>query len=221
MTRVSQEQFYRIEHARSSWRVGQELEFGDLQNEFSTNWSAEDTWIKNPHNSEGLSVNSQLGEIYNSIIKEENKHRTLGELRALPYVLQQTLKSLDDALIANRELVFELVRRDLFSTRPSRMTCLYLIPDDPNCIAFWWRKLTTQGESARKLFLVNASGETHRVSQKSLVPLQTCSTNEWQRRAKEYWQDAFDDSTDDELLFEGMIKVVREVPPSEFELVSR
>jgi hypothetical protein len=164
------------------------------------------------------SVNAALGSIYDAVISDTYRTRTLAELPNLRPTLKKLIDGLDNSLLANREFAFEIVRREQFPTRPSRMSCIFLIPDDAASVRFWWQQLQTQGKKGkRQLFRVKAEGPPHhRVSQDLLMPLQTCAIDEWTSRAHRYWADQPDVCERDEVLLVGKVTVEEKLDPHKF-----
>jgi Protein of unknown function (DUF2441) len=210
--------FYRIELESTSWCPGQNLQFGHRENVFTRNWRSQEAKPPDPRTCSGEFINLQLMDFYNAVIKPENQSKTLADLPAVTNVLREALEGFNYALLANREFAFELVRRERFPDRPSRMHCIFLVPDSTESVKFWWEELKSQGKSKRRLFRVAGYGTVHRVNQKLLNPLRTCSIREWEAYANAYWSDQASTSVQDEFLFAGNIEILSEINLDEFGL---
>jgi hypothetical protein len=208
--------FYRIEHESTVWQPGQDFKCGETDNEFTRNWKSQCTRILHGDPPKPTAVDEVLVSIYNSLGKA-NGANTLPEWKTLQPTLLKVFHSLAEPILANRELTFELVRRDSFSHLPSRMSCLFLIPDREDGVRFWWKKLKTQGPGRSRLFRVKAEGEYHRGNSSILMPLQTHAIDEWTAKAKRYWVGDPDECEQDEVLFVGDVRVEEELDPNDFE----
>ncbi len=100
----------------------------------------------------------------------------------------------------------------MYTALPSRMSCIWLIPEDPRAVRFW---LDSMRGDYKRVFRVNATGELHRATQQ-IVMGDTISMGEWRKRATDYWNGARTESHDDELILSGDIEVLEEMPATEF-----
>ena len=219
-TSVAELKCCRIQHENAPWTVNNVLSCGKQRNEFTFNWRRESTRQRHPSTGEELPANIALAAIYNTAIQPEFANTPLRELPVLLLGLKITLKAIDDALTAVREMTFEEIRRQQFSALPSRYTCIFLIPDDEESVRFWWNDLRTQGEGKRRIYEVSATGIAHRASQTLLGQLETRSVEEWEKMAVGYWSNQ-PQATDDEILFEGELRIIREVTPSSFSITDK
>ena len=213
---VNQNVFYRIEHASTKWEAGNVVEVGCQDNPFTINWKNEETRISRPDSVPEKWVNLELERLYKAVIGPNYDKRRLELLDGLPNALARILKAINDSVLASRELAFEIVRRNHFSELPSRMQCMFLIPDDIDCIKYWWNELKTQGGGNRRLFRVTLSGTIHRASAGQLIPLRTCSFNSWCELARNYWEPKSSYSADCEVLAYGTVTFLKELAPLDF-----
>ena len=122
--------------------------------------------------------------------------------------LGEATKCLNHYLCLVREFVFEDVRRDSFSMLPSRYRCTWLIPKKPDCVQYWLQALDA---GKAKIFELEVTGKIHVASQRYLH-LGTYSLNTWRQHAFKYWAGIREVETkEDEVLFEGFVKVTREL----------
>ncbi len=210
---VSETNFYRIENASTDWEEGSVVEVGNQENPFTINWKNEESKISRPDLGREKWVNQELESVYRAVISPKNSKKRLEELVALPSALAKILKALNDSILASRELAFELVRKSDFSELPSRMECMFLIPDEIACIKYWWNELKTQGGGNRKLYRVSLAGRFHKASAGQLVPLRTCAINEWHDLARRYWEPQNACTPDTEVLACGTVTFLERLDP--------
>ncbi|MBC3759861.1 DUF2441 domain-containing protein [Hyunsoonleella sp. SJ7] len=106
----------------------------------------------------------------------------------------------------SREQLFEEVRQEFFPNYPSRIKCLWIIPDDQTAVDYWWNALGQKG----KIFEINVSGKVHQASQQYLN-LSTNSFDFIREQAFKYWTAKTGiNKVEDECLFEGFVNVVAE-----------
>ena len=114
-----------------------------------------------------------------------------------------------------REFVFEEVRASSFPMLPSRYRCIWLIAQMPEAVRYWWKQMDAR---PKKLFEVQVTGKIHEASQRYLR-VGTYSLNYWKGLAFKYWAGAREaESYEDEVLFEGFVKITREISPQEYGL---
>ena len=208
---VSDKVFYRIEHCETEWRDGSIATVGKEENPFTMNWKNEEAKIKRPDSLTETWVNLELESVNNAVVNPAFGEKRLEELVALPHVLAKIHKAINDSILASRELAFESVRKNYFSDLPSRMQCMFLIPEDNECIQYWWKELKTQGQCKRRLFRVSLSGTFHQASAGQLIPLRTCSINSWYEHAKRYWEAQNSLTYDSEVLAYGTVTFLEEL----------
>lgn len=213
---VSDKVFYRIEHSKTAWRNGSVATIGKVENPFTVNWKNEEAKMKRPGSLTETWVNLELESVYKAVISPANRQKRLEELVALPHALEKIQKAINYSILASRELAFEIVRKNHFSELPSRMQCMFLIPDDIACMKYWWNVLKTQGVGSRRLFRVTLSGTIHRASAGQLIPLRTCSFNGWCELAKNYWAPKSSYSYDCEVLAYGTVTLLKELAPLDY-----
>lgn len=103
-----------------------------------------------------------------------------------------------------RELIWESVRKSEFSHLPSRMTCVWLIPDKDSLI-YWKKEL--DGSFKSKLLKVETQGRYH-LADSTLLNDESEPYSKMIERARKYWSGEISDKTKAELLFEGVMTVV-------------
>lgn len=109
-----------------------------------------------------------------------------------------------------REQIFEEVRKESFPDYPSRYRCIWVLPDDKECLKYWYDKLVYDSKKYR-IFRVNLTGKIHRASE-IYLRLKTYSLNEWRMLAFKYWSGLNEGlKEEEEILFEGLVKVLEEI----------
>ena len=211
---IENQKFFHIhKHNSPKWFEGARLGFGLEPNNAWRAFEAARRGITNPKSNEIYTVDMVALKALEFYRKQKPKDPRLSFYHYDPVVsLAETLDSLFLATRMVRELIFEDVRRQMYTALPSRMSCIWLIPEDPRAVRFW---LDSMRGDYKRVFRVNATGELHRATQQ-IVMGDTISMNEWRKRATDYWNGARAESHDDELLLSGDIEVLEEVPATEF-----
>lgn len=211
---IENTKFFHIhKHNSPKWFEGARLSFGLEPNNSWRAFEMARRGITNPKSNEVYTVDLVALRALEFYRKQKPKDARLGFYHHDPVVtLAETLDSLFLATRMVRELIFEDVRRQLYTALPSRTSCIWLIPEDPRSVRFW---LDNMRGDYKKVYRVNATGEMHRATQQ-IVMGDTISMNEWRKRAMDYWNGAKSESHDDEVLLSGDIEVLEEVPGTEF-----
>ena len=205
--------FHIHKHNSPKWFEGARLSFGQEPNNAWRAFEVARRGITNPKNNEVYTVDMVALRALEFYRKQKAKDPKLAFYHFDPVVtLAETLDSLFLATRMVRELIFEDVRRQMFTALPSRMSCIWLIPEDPRSVRFW---LDNMRGDFKKVYRVNATGEMHRATQQ-IVMGDTISMSEWRKRAVDYWSGAGSESHDDEILLNGDIEVLEEMPATEF-----
>ena len=219
MPSISKQKFLRIQASHDPWRVGLKRSFGSNLNEMTKNWRRSSNASRNPQTNTTRYANEYLVNVMNSLDLSLKKNQRHADVAGMLNCLKVQHNAISDALIALREIIFEQVRREHFVDLPSRQTCLYLCPDRPECICYWWKELTTQGhDPGKKTFEVEAEGDTF-VAPAEMLVLQSMSVDEWEALAHRYWSPHEAGSASDEILFVGEIEIVAERFKSEFGFI--
>ena len=211
---IENQKFFHIhKHNSPKWFEGARMGFGLEPNNAWRAFEAARRGITNPKSNEIYTVDMVALRALEFYRKQKPKDPRLSFYHYDPVVtLAETLDSLFLATRMVRELIFEDVRRQLYTALPSRMSCVWLVPEDPRAVRFW---LDNMRGDYKRVFRVNATGELHRATQQ-IVMGDTISMGEWRKRAVEYWNGAKAESYDDELILSGDIEVLEEVPTTDF-----
>lgn len=211
---IENQKFFHIhKHNSPKWFEGARMGFGLEPNNAWRAFEAARRGITNPKSNEIYTVDMVALRALEFYRKQKPKDPRLSFYHYDPVVtLAETLDSLFLATRMVRELIFEEVRRQLYTALPSRMSCVWLVPEDPRAVRFW---LDNMRGDYKRVFRVNATGELHRATQQ-IVMGDTISMGEWRKRAVEYWNGAKAESHDDELILSGDIEVLEEVPTTDF-----
>lgn len=216
MSVVQEQVFYHINRAGdTAWKPGARFFFGNNPNNFVAMFDLLAHTVTDPATGVEYPMNVVAEEVMNVMTHGKAKARELeGFYHYNPVqTLYETNRALNHALRLIREFVFEEVRRQTFPEHPSRYRCIWLIPGEEGAVSYWWNVL--RSERAR-LFQIRATGKLHRASQKHLT-LGTFSLDEWKQNAFKYWAGVIlPDTIEDEVLFEGFIRVERELDPATF-----
>lgn len=106
-----------------------------------------------------------------------------------------------------RELIFEQVRQEIFTEKPSRLRCIWLIPHDEPLLAAW--RATINGSF--HAFEVEADGQFHIGASCYLKPV-CFSGDQLRDHARRYWSEPVDvQAQQAEILCVGEIKILREI----------
>ncbi len=218
MPSAIEQRFLRIQASHDPWSVGLRRSYGADFNNFTINWRASSHIEPHPQTTRRLYSNELLVDFQHQLVKANKQPDECVRILTVLTYLDGPLKAMHDTLLAVRELVFEDVRRKEFSDLPSRHTCLYLCPDRPECVRYWWHAIATQGpDPHRKIFEVEATGNTFLAP--NIVTLQTMSVEEWESLARRYWSPHAAGSVSDEILFDGNMEVIAERGILEFGIV--
>lgn len=119
-------------------------------------------------------------------------------------IIEEALSIIKEQCIFTRETIFEEVRSNYFPELPSRKTCIWVCKKE--ALHYWWSALHGQ----KKIFKLELTGVLHKADEKHLV-CDTLSHNEIRANAFNYWTGSDGSNpTEEELLFEGVIKVLDE-----------
>ncbi|MFZ5968398.1 MAG: DUF2441 domain-containing protein [Bacillota bacterium] len=119
-------------------------------------------------------------------------------------MLKIALQIVKEQSIYIRETIFEEVRMNYFPQLPSRKTCIWVC--EKESIPYWWNIIGGQ----KKIFKLQLTGVLHKADQKYLIN-DTLPHNEIRAHAFNYWTGADgSNSIEEELLFEGIIKIIDE-----------
>lgn len=121
--------------------------------------------------------------------------------------LKETIDNLHDAITINRELIFESIRKEFYPELPSRQKCIWLIPNNEESLKFWEDIIEKKHQ---RIFKVTVDGNIHRTAQKWLIG-GTFSIIKWNELAHSYWKGEDNGNFNDEILFEGKIKIIEEI----------
>jgi len=211
---IENQKFYHIhKHNSQKWFEGAAFSFGQEPNNSWRTFEMARRGITNPQTNDVYTVDLVAFRALAVYRKTGKKDPRMSFYHYDPIkTLAETLDSLFLATRMVRELILEDVRQQMYANLPSRSTCIWLIPEREKAVRFW---LDNMRSDTKKVFRVNATGELHRASQQPVIG-DTISMNEWRKRALDYWNGADTESYDDELILNGDIEILEEVPLSEF-----
>ncbi|MEO9484388.1 MAG: DUF2441 domain-containing protein [Ekhidna sp.] len=202
------ETFLHLNNTNSNWKEGDEIFIGKGYNNFWRTYLERDESF----NIQGEELNAF--KVLNAAFEEYSKiHPPPKKMDSYHFqpidTLRESIECLRNAITINRELIFESVRKDIYPHLPSRQKCIWLIPEVQESLRFWMSVLN-RGERKRLFRLELLEGKFHRAAQEWLVG-GTYSINKWNQLAKNYWEGERSGNIEDEVLYEGMIRIVEEV----------
>ncbi len=186
---------------KDRWQTGQRFATGDTCNRL---WSRiRDTDHIHRHAENGIAVDKMIRHAIDVYKGRSPKTHT-----AYHYDLSRTLEEASDVLlhtlISVRELVFENVRRDHFRQSPSRVHCIWLIPNMQGCLRAW-----AKAHSGRDfdVLRVRIRGRIQYANAR-YTEGGTISLKSWEILAQRYWSGERVGEPSTEMLFEGELEVL-------------
>ncbi len=203
--------YYHInKNEQCSWKVGDEFELGSAENHF---------WSSFAEAGDSIDLNGSVYDVhliaktaFNAYVKNEPVPVQMKGYHFNPLrTLQETLDSLGNSLKICRELSFEAIRREFYPELPSRLRCIWLIPDNNASLEFWRNVLPNGHQRIFKVAIPESRAvKIHRAAQKWLIG-GTFSLKRWNELAHSYWKGEDSGAGDDEVLFEGKFKIIEEI----------
>lgn len=198
--------YLHISNSNCEWKIGNEIHIGLEDNYY---------WRSFVDNGESIELQGEKYDVY-KITRAAFEAYTGGHQPPLKMngyhfkplnTLKEAIDSLGNTIKLNRELVFESIRKEFYPELPSRQKCIWLIPDNEKSLEFW---KNTVYNRHRRIFKVTVDGNVHRAAHKWLIG-GTFSINEWNKLAHSYWKSEDSGRIDDEILFEGKIRIIKAV----------
>jgi len=137
---------------------------------------------------ENVGARSWIRRVRNGSIIPDNLPQTAAEI-------------VEHFYLFGRELVMELVRREVAPTAPSRQKCLWLT--ESHAGAEYWLNRIGSG----RIVELRASGEIHRADA-SLLMGEADAFSQISERARSYWRGDLTERREIEVLFTGRLEVV-------------
>ena len=175
----------------TNWKVGDEIIAGENENQF---------WHKCKTFSPEVKVNEQTMALFEMFYQYKSFDVTEENINFLYYNLKWISK---EAAFYMREQVFEDVRKDKFSSLPSRQKCLWLT-DDEN-LDYW----KTMSEERSNILTLELNGDIF-CGDANWLTANTLSSVEYEQRALHYWNGEFSNTPRKEYLFCGQA-IVKEI----------
>lgn len=204
---VNGEEFYHIQRSNLPipWEIGQQIEVGKEYNYFYEYFFDHRMGVKNSAG-DFISLNYLLEKI---IATHEGKEDPDSDIeRIYGYDL---LKSLKDASVAIkeytmllREIISEQVRVEKFSNLPSRLKCIWVLPN-LDSVRYW--KPIIEG----RILKLSLTGQILKTDA-AFLKNDTFSLNEFKKQAEFYWAGIKQEGSNaEEILFSGTIVVLEEI----------
>ena len=188
------------------WKKGDEIFFGKEDNFFWKSYEEEEESVT--LNNEKIEIFSIANNALNTYLRKQPPPLKMKEYHFNPLTtLQETVDSLRNSITTCRELIFESIRKEFYPELPSRQKCIWLIQDNKESLEFWKKTIRSEHQ---KIFRVSIEGNIHRASHKWLIR-GTYSLNKWYELAHNYWKGKDSGEIDDEILYEGKIKIIEEI----------
>ena len=193
------------------WKVGDTFFFGNIYNNFFSSFD------KNPigfraQNQKFYYVRNftqHLIDVLKGSVKKEPEIA-----KTFEYAPLNNLEFLQVAFnryyIIVRELIYEEVRLKHFPNCPSRMRCIWVIPKDKEALIYW-NKI-----KKGRIFVLRLTGKILRTNERYLIK-DTLSLKQYREQAFMYWAGIKGQSEKDEILFEGYVKVIKEISIDDVE----
>jgi|SRR5882724_10752993 len=189
-----------------NWKIGDEIDLGKGNNYYWQSLAELGDFIE--INGEKFDVDLIAKTAFESYIGKTPAPVKMKGYHFNPLkTLRETIDSLGNALKICREFAFESIRKEFYTELPSRRQCIWLIPDNEKALEFWQNTIHNKDQ---RIFKVTVDGKIHRAAQKWLIG-GTFSANKWNILAHSYWKGEDSGSIEDEILFEGKIKIIEEV----------
>lgn len=200
--------YFHISNTNCNWTVGDEIQIGKEDNNYWTSFMEKNEMIElQEEKHDAYKVVNAAFEHYAGIRPAPQK--MIDYHFNILQSLKETLECLGNTIKINREIIFESVRKEFHPKLPSRKTCIWLIPDKQSALDFWI-DILYKGKG-QKIFQVEImDGLLHRASQDWLIG-GTFSINEWINLAHNYWKGLKSGKKEDEVLYEGAMKIVKEI----------
>ena len=188
------------------WKAGDEIHFGLKHNNMWRSFLEKGANIK--LNGEKRPADQVIKYALNAYWKNQPVPE---QMKGYHFNHVGTLKEATDCLGESiriiRELIFESIRTEFYPELPSRHNCIWLCPDDKQSLQFW--KDLVHGNNKR-IFRVETKGIVHRAANKWLIT-GTIPLNEINSLAHNYWKGKDAGSFEDEILFTGKMKIIKEL----------
>lgn len=189
-----------------SWKAGDEFHFGNEHNNFWRSFLNKGAYIN--LNGDKRPADQVVKYALNAYSKNEPVPEQMRAYHFRPvFTLKEATDCLGQSMTIIRELIFETVRKEFYPGLPSRHNCIWLTLDSNESLLFW--KNVVYGRTKR-IFRVQTEGVIHRAANKWLVT-GTIPLNEIYALAHSYWKGTDAGHFDDEILFEGKLKIIEEL----------
>lgn len=192
----------------AGFKVGKSYNFGSQQNFFARDLFGVDVLVP---------VAGTSGLPVDLLIRDHLDPTGLGHYKRIRSktltpdetgLLKSALSVLNHQAMLLRELIFEQVRDESFSDRPSRLKGIWLIPHDEELLAAW---CATAPHGQFRAFEVEATGRFHHGASRWLKP-ECISATSLRKNAHNHWSESIINPTEQiEILCEGEIRVIREI----------
>lgn len=210
MRTLNKEIFYHVSRG-GQWEVGKQYFVGDIENYYTQRLMSASFLLPVSQEKPPLPINF-AGRAMVEFLQTGQQPAPLQSV--YHFQSNQTVKELYDMgqtyLHVLREQLFEEVRREHFSEKPSRQKGMWVIPNNKEALGFWLPHLKVDNARILKMEL---SGKVHRGMQGTLE-LVSYPANEIKKIAYDYWTNSAPEHASDEYLFEGNFQVLEDISPS-------
>lgn len=188
---------HRIGSWSDIWKVGSTIFWGQKETNNFNRWYDTNILVYNFNDKTGtFSAKAALEKFLS--LSSDHKQINCNQIVEFAY------KVIDEQGIYTRETLFEEVRNNYFPQLPSRKTCIWVC--EKEAIPYWWSKI----QNDKKIFQLEVTGTLHKADQKHLTN-DALKHNDIRTNAFNYWTGSDGSKPiEEELLFEGTIKVLKE-----------
>lgn len=188
---------HRIGSWSDRWKVGSTIFWGQKETNNFNRWYDDTFFAKDFDDGDGkLFAKTALNKFLS--LPDAYKQKNYDEIVRFAHHV------INEQSIFIRETLFEEVRNNYFPQLPSRKTCIWVC--EKEAVSYWWSKI----DGNKKIFQLEVTGTLHKADQKHLIN-DTLPHNQTRTNAFNYWTGADGNKPiEEELLFEGAIKVLKE-----------
>jgi len=194
-----------------NWKVGYSRFFGNVYNYFFSHFNINPYGYKT-QDQKIFYMRNFIQHVIDVLKGSKEKHAEIA--KTFNYDPLNTLEFLQgafkDYFMLVRELIYEEVRLKHFPNCPSRMRCIWVIPKDKKALTYW------NNIKKGRIFILRLTGKILRTNERYLIK-DTYNLKLYRELAFLYWAGIKGESKKDEILFEGYVKVIKEISLNDIE----
>jgi hypothetical protein len=221
--KVENQIFYHIQRGEVpkggyNWIIGRKTFWGKEKNFVANSFESKEFLFQDPRTRLNYNYNFLADEMISYINTGKKNPIFASNFHYNPIIAFQELESIVyHYTYACRELILEDIRKELFPDYPSRLTGLWVIPDDLEELKYWWNALGL--EKKNTIIKLNLSGKVFEGSNE-YISAGMQSVNRFRKQALKYWRGnpGTMPGTRFECLFEGYATVLDIIEPKKMDL---